>query len=722
MKIKLSNNKLEINVDKFGRNKNYDFYSKLSGTGEIELEQQSKNTKKTMQTRKTNKTNRFFKTENDKSFKDQLMKQYVHTDLENKSHQLSISPQFQTFIKKTNKYGFNFEVDSEKEKGKYKPSLTKSHNPIFLLASEKVVNPQTKKKKVEFDSTKNQNIEYNPNIHDSIVYLETQTSSGGGGIKSDFHINNLNTKNNEEFNQFLKNRMLYYKQDLHDVDFHAKIYDSLILTSKKSTNYEINNKIDSLKNHLIDGVELSRVEKEKIKKIMHLHPYAISSLSYLVDESSNKENKLKEEALKKFFEGTDLEGGFGQEITNKLSNKFSRSKVDDTKRLDALTRITKDVVNEMKDVIPFHLKTENFKAQQNKNATNSISNQQTQNLTKSPPNLKKSGIGKEIIHNKINSAFSEENMSQFSKKNIDKNKIHCVNDFNSPDSNVKVGVDQKAYDNPYESFMFLKNNIKINKEIEQAYLKKSYIARYEYFNNIKKKLVIDEKNSKYVKVTANYKNKKDMGYGDTAYMNFNKSKDKYNTTGTTLSLVNVTANLTARSNDKSNTNKERGENLHDSSKVLETVAGKRNSINLNSSGEKFNKTTQKGTTQNIIKNNISTSNMNIQETNTSNQDLHVNNTNVIKSSEKDRLFEKNSKMHFLFFNNFPDFLYIPVNLNGKTDIFCYFKYSYKNFPAGREQFSFYTDGEDYILYGGLSSDKKSIVWGFNPGRLFYFLY
>jgi hypothetical protein len=52
-------------------------------------------------------------------------------------------------------------------------------------------------------------------------------------------------------------------------------------------------------------------------------------------------------------------------------------------------------------------------------------------------------------------------------------------------------------------------------------------------------------------------------------------------------------------------------------------------------------------------------------------------------------------------------------------MFAYFKYSYKKFPSGREQFSFYSDGERILMYGGICSQKKNIVWGFNPSKLIY---
>lgn len=61
-------------------------------------------------------------------------------------------------------------------------------------------------------------------------------------------------------------------------------------------------------------------------------------------------------------------------------------------------------------------------------------------------------------------------------------------------------------------------------------------------------------------------------------------------------------------------------------------------------------------------------------------------------------------------------LYIPLNFQGKCEMFSYFKYSYKKFPPGREQFSFYSDGDDYVLFGGICSNKKNIIWGFKPGK------
>lgn len=61
-------------------------------------------------------------------------------------------------------------------------------------------------------------------------------------------------------------------------------------------------------------------------------------------------------------------------------------------------------------------------------------------------------------------------------------------------------------------------------------------------------------------------------------------------------------------------------------------------------------------------------------------------------------------------------LYIPIT-NGKCEINVYYKYSNKNFPSSREQFSLCSDGEDIIIYGGITSNKSNLIWRFDAENL-----
>lgn len=60
--------------------------------------------------------------------------------------------------------------------------------------------------------------------------------------------------------------------------------------------------------------------------------------------------------------------------------------------------------------------------------------------------------------------------------------------------------------------------------------------------------------------------------------------------------------------------------------------------------------------------------------------------------------------------------YIP-EVNGKCEVFCYYKYTLKNFPPSRELFSLCSDGEDIIVSGGITSNKADNLWSLNVGKL-----
>jgi hypothetical protein len=51
-------------------------------------------------------------------------------------------------------------------------------------------------------------------------------------------------------------------------------------------------------------------------------------------------------------------------------------------------------------------------------------------------------------------------------------------------------------------------------------------------------------------------------------------------------------------------------------------------------------------------------------------------------------------------------------------LFCSYTYTTKNFPEGREQFAFIFNGEDIVLYSGLSSSRNNLVWTLNAGKFY----
>jgi len=52
-----------------------------------------------------------------------------------------------------------------------------------------------------------------------------------------------------------------------------------------------------------------------------------------------------------------------------------------------------------------------------------------------------------------------------------------------------------------------------------------------------------------------------------------------------------------------------------------------------------------------------------------------------------------------------------------ADIYSYYVYASKTFPEGREQFTLSFDGNEIIMYGGLSTNKSNILWKLDPLNL-----
>lgn len=66
----------------------------------------------------------------------------------------------------------------------------------------------------------------------------------------------------------------------------------------------------------------------------------------------------------------------------------------------------------------------------------------------------------------------------------------------------------------------------------------------------------------------------------------------------------------------------------------------------------------------------------------------------------------------------PPMSYLNYNKeSSSTDMYGYYIYSSKNFPEGREQFSWSKDGSDFLLFGGIVSNKTNYIWNLDPVNL-----
>jgi hypothetical protein len=58
-----------------------------------------------------------------------------------------------------------------------------------------------------------------------------------------------------------------------------------------------------------------------------------------------------------------------------------------------------------------------------------------------------------------------------------------------------------------------------------------------------------------------------------------------------------------------------------------------------------------------------------------------------------------------------------IPIDSQLKLFAYFRYSNKNFPEAREQFSFNSNQAEIVLVGGIGSNlKNNFVWTLNPGK------
>jgi hypothetical protein len=87
---------------------------------------------------------------------------------------------------------------------------------------------------------------------------------------------------------------------------------------------------------------------------------------------------------------------------------------------------------------------------------------------------------------------------------------------------------------------------------------------------------------------------------------------------------------------------------------------------------------------------------------------------VLTSSRQTEAEEKNKVQK----NSIPDIQLIVDSFNDKANrLYCYYKYTCKIFPEGREQFALSSDLGKVVLWGGITSNKNSDVWVLNPEQL-----
>ena len=55
--------------------------------------------------------------------------------------------------------------------------------------------------------------------------------------------------------------------------------------------------------------------------------------------------------------------------------------------------------------------------------------------------------------------------------------------------------------------------------------------------------------------------------------------------------------------------------------------------------------------------------------------------------------------------------------SNQNELYGYYKYSSKNFPEGREQFSMDYNLTDIVLFGGIVSNKNNNIWSLDPSKL-----
>lgn len=99
------------------------------------------------------------------------------------------------------------------------------------------------------------------------------------------------------------------------------------------------------------------------------------------------------------------------------------------------------------------------------------------------------------------------------------------------------------------------------------------------------------------------------------------------------------------------------------------------------------------------------------------QDDHIDEVNKKINQINDRLPHLHIANEGKSNNAQADKLQKMLNNEKTVKLYSYYLYSSKNFPEGREQFCFFSNNTDIILFGGIVSNKNNQVWSLNPDDL-----
>lgn len=449
-----------------------------------------------------------------------LLNQYLQKDIENKSYQLAISPRFKMLNRKENML-----INNPNSKINSLNTLS-TKDPIMHRASQIISsinngcydsNYHINNNYTLDNSHGNKQNEINK-INDKATNINYNSTTMSESSKHNNHltsktnpfneINFLNFNSSTEVNSFIHNNMDYYKQEDRDKDINAI------------------NKISNINNTT-------------------------------TNKRSNLEINMNLDALKSsLIPGIDL----SKDEKHSITKIVQQNPFGETKKL-----------KEMKFAQPMY-KFKNF----NNNSMKKLSNNklQTVSITNNGnnDNNTKKGLNNELNNKANNNNVSFKNINNENKLNTLNSITNENNVLNNNKGKISIAIDVPAYDNPYESQIFLKNNIQINKLINQALTNRSFVVNYNQFNSVKKKLEISETNSKYIRVTnLNHKNRFDVNNAHDG--NPDKIRDNNNNTTTHSGSINVnpTTNLTNRSIDNyNNTNKDTN-NTYESSKIVGKV-------------------------------------------------------------------------------------------------------------------------------------------------------
>jgi len=418
---------------------------------------------------------------------------------------------------------------------------------------------------------------------------------------------------------------------------------------------------------------------------------------YATESNLNKQKSLTQKEYANLFKlNNELNTNFNNTNHNLHFKSFqSRRNTNKESRSNSHFYLTSKLNSPENNAIKtfFHYNNRNLSNDKSPKANNIV---KSSGLKKNQ-NLKTESDTELINLDKYNSLVTETMINYRTESMpIDSNNLENRED-NLPTFKESIGLNKT---------LFGKNNNNLNFTYGENYNIKIDVKDKEYRNPIDSRKIIYTNKNIFDNISTSLINIQKMYYDKTIY-----GIEKFHEFKRNMCKVRI-SNIVPKNPEISSVFKTRDNN------------GLDKNSNMNGSNSNFNITGNNNLNNNnmtgMLKKNLGNPNINSEE----NSKVDSLKERSPESIEKERILEKEKEKECererekerRKNKKRKDEIRIKNKIMRQDDmeLYAYYKYSFKNFPEGREQFTFDYNLSDLILFGGIVTNKNNHIWILDP--------